>query len=106
MSLPNNEPLSPPDARRLIAPQKRRIFRNIFNPYRLAGLPDDAGNPVAHCELRVLADFPGFARDNAVFCAGPGIGKDALKVLEAETLRASPGALAALAGCCQTHSSS
>jgi non-heme chloroperoxidase len=47
-------------------------------------------------QCRVLADFTGFARDKAVFCAGPGIGREALKVLEAETLRASPGALAAL----------
>ena len=46
------------DPRRLLAPQKRRIFHNIFNPHRLAGLPDDAGNPVAHLILHGLADFP------------------------------------------------
>ena len=47
-------------------------------------------------QCRLLADFNGFAKDNAVFCAGPGIDRDALQVLESETLKANPAALAAL----------
>jgi pimeloyl-ACP methyl ester carboxylesterase len=47
-------------------------------------------------QCRLLTDFKGFARDNALFCAGPGIAPDAMKVLENETLRANPVALAAL----------
>lgn len=48
-------------------------------------------------QCRLLTDFPGFARDNAIFCASPStISRDVLKVLEAETLRANPTALAAL----------
>ncbi|KAG7668461.1 hypothetical protein Ndes2526B_g03909 [Nannochloris sp. 'desiccata'] len=47
-------------------------------------------------QCRLLTDFKGFAKDNALFCAGPGIAPDAMKVLENETLRANPVALAAL----------
>ena len=47
-------------------------------------------------QCRVLADFKGFAHDNAVFCSGPGITREMVRVLESETLRASPVALAAV----------
>jgi pimeloyl-ACP methyl ester carboxylesterase len=47
-------------------------------------------------QVRLLTDFKGFAKDNALFCSGPGIAPDAMKVLESETLRANPVALAAL----------
>lgn len=47
-------------------------------------------------QCRLLTDFTGFSRDNAMFCAGPGIEPDAMKVLESETLKANPAALAAL----------
>ena len=47
-------------------------------------------------QCRLLSDFPAFARDNAIFCSGAGVPEDALRVLESETLKANPGALAAL----------
>jgi pimeloyl-ACP methyl ester carboxylesterase len=47
-------------------------------------------------QCRLLADFAGFARDNARFCASPAVPDEVLAALEAETLRASPAALCAL----------
>lgn len=47
-------------------------------------------------QCRLLEDFEGFARDNAVFCSSSHVPADVLKVLEQETLRANPAALAAL----------
>ena len=47
-------------------------------------------------QCRLMEDFKGFAKDNAVFCSSPAIPDDCLRVLEAETLRASNVALAAI----------
>lgn len=47
-------------------------------------------------QCRLLEDFKGFARDNALFCSSPAVSPETITVLERETLRASPTALAAL----------
>jgi non-heme chloroperoxidase len=47
-------------------------------------------------QCRLISDFAGFSHDNAKFCASPVVPDDVLKVLEQETLRADPAALAAL----------
>lgn len=47
-------------------------------------------------QCRLIEDFKGFARDNALFCSSPSVSPDVVKVLEQETLRANPAALAAV----------
>jgi len=47
-------------------------------------------------QCRLMEDFKGFARDNALFCSSPAVSPETITVLEHETLRASPNALAAL----------
>lgn len=47
-------------------------------------------------QCRLIADFPGFAKDNSDFCLSAPIADEVKKVLEMETMRANPHALAAL----------
>lgn len=47
-------------------------------------------------QCRLLTDFKGFARDNAIFCSAPSVPDDVLNVLEHETLRSDPQGLAKL----------
>jgi hypothetical protein len=58
------------------------------------GCYDVASLTRLQCKLET--DFQGFARDNAAFCASLPLSKEVCRVLEAETLRADPAALARL----------
>jgi hypothetical protein len=46
--------------------------------------------------ITLAADFQGFAADNAKFCLSAPIATEVMQVLEGETLRANPHALAEL----------